>query len=411
VTGEREYDAVIVGARCAGSTLAIALAERDWDVLVVDRDTFPSKTVSTHYLYPNTLARFEQLGVLDTLRAAHDVPLVASRFIGLGHRIEGLFTPIDGFDRGAGPRRLVLDKAVVDTALSAGAEGRFGERVVDLIGSGTDEDPVAGVVLASGERIRAKWVFGADGRGSTVASHLGIEKVRPLKGDFAMLFGYWKGIPDDGYMTLDIHPNEFVNRWAVEDGLHILIASGGAELTRGTADERRRRYLELLGRFPETIEPKVLVEAELVTEVSVAPESLMRGFFRTPNGPGWALLGDACHFKHPATAQGIGDAVEQAIYIAESLSGAKPSLDGYEDWRDARAGEHYDWSFTWGRFPRPGLSEKVFRGWAGEPDAGQELRDTFSRRVEPSQLMSEERLARWLGSKSAAPDASAQASK
>ena len=45
------------------STLAIALAERDWDVLVVDRDTFPSETVSTHFVYPNTVSRFEQLGV------------------------------------------------------------------------------------------------------------------------------------------------------------------------------------------------------------------------------------------------------------------------------------------------------------------------------------------------------------
>jgi 2-polyprenyl-6-methoxyphenol hydroxylase-like FAD-dependent oxidoreductase len=407
VPGEKEYDAVIVGARCAGSTLAISLAHQGLDVLVVDRDTFPSKTVSTHYLYPNTLARFEQLGVLDTLRAAHDVPLVASRIIGLGHRIEGLFTPIDGFDRGAGPRRFVLDKAIVDTALKAGAEGRFGAKVVELIGSGTEEDPVAGVVLEGGERIRARWVFGADGRGSTVAGRLGIEKERPLQGEFALLFAYWKGIPDDGYMTLEIHEDETVNRWAAEDGLHCLVAGGGAELTRGTADERDRKYVELLRRFPKTIEPEVLEGAEMVTEVSVAPESLMRGFFRTPNGPGWALLGDACHFKHPATAQGIGDAVEQAIFIAGALSGQKPSLDGYEEWRDARAVEHYEWSFTWGRFPRPGVSEKVFRGWASEPDAGQELRDAFTRKVEPSLLTSRERMARWLGSAPATPQTEA----
>ena len=55
VTGEKEYDAIIVGARCAGSSLAIALAERDWDVLVVDRDKFPSETVSTHFCFPNTV--------------------------------------------------------------------------------------------------------------------------------------------------------------------------------------------------------------------------------------------------------------------------------------------------------------------------------------------------------------------
>src|SRR4051795_12822541 len=187
-----QRDAVIVGARCAGSTLAIGLAERGWDVLLVDRDMFPSETISTHGIYPNTLARLDQLGVMDTLRASHDIALLASRYVGLGSEVAGLYTPIGGYDRMAIIRRSALDKAIVDTALAAGAEGRFGERVVELIGSGTTDDPgggegrfgervveligsgtpddpVGGVVLEGGDEIRAPWVFGADGRGSTIA--------------------------------------------------------------------------------------------------------------------------------------------------------------------------------------------------------------------------------------------------
>jgi len=78
----------------------------------------------------------------------------------------------------------------------------------------------------------------------------------------------------------------------------------------------------------------------------------------------------------------------------------KPSLEGYEEWRDARAAEQYEWSFAWGHFPRPGTGEALFRGWATEPDAGQDLRDTFSRTVQPSQLNTKERLARWFDSSS-----------
>ncbi len=389
-----ERDAVIVGARCAGSTLALALARQGWDVLIVDGDIFPSETVSTHIVFPNTLARFEQLGVLDTLRAAHEVPLLDFRIIGLGHEIAGAFTPVDGFEQAAAPRRSVLDKAILDTALAAGAEGRFGERVVELIGSGTVVDPVGGVVLESGERIGAKWVFGADGRGSTVAGQLGLQKERPLSGEISFLFAYWSGIPDNGYATLDIREEEGANRWAVEDGLHLLLAAGNAELTRGSKDERQRRYLEQLSRFPETIEPDVLERAQMASELIVAPESLMRGFFRSPTGPGWALVGDACHFKHPGTAQGIADAVEGAIYVAEALDAGDPGLDGYEAWREERAGEHYEWSFTWGRFPGPEL-EPVFRGWMSEADAGQDLRDSLSRQVEPSRVLSEERMGKW----------------
>src|SRR4051794_6132461 len=390
-----ERDAVIVGARCAGSTLAIALAERGWDVLVVDRDTFPSDTVSTHMMYPNTLARLEQLGVLDRLLAEHSVPMLASRITAFGHEVAGRYTPVGGFDLSLGPRRLVLDSAIVDTALEAGAEGRFGEKVVDLIGSGTEDDPVAGVVLENGDQVTARWVFGADGRGSTVAGKLGIEKERAQQGEVSFLFAYWRGLEDDGYATLDIREDEICNRWAVEDGLHLLTVAGDAGFTRGTHEDRLRRYLETLRRFPDLIKPEELEGGEMVSDLVVAPESLMRGFFRKPNGPGWALLGDACHFKHPGTAQGIGDAVEQAIYIAEHLSADDPGLDEYESWRDRRAGEHYDWSFAWGRVPRPGGSEPLFRGWANEPEAGQDVRDTFNRQVEPSVAMSKERLARW----------------
>jgi 2-polyprenyl-6-methoxyphenol hydroxylase-like FAD-dependent oxidoreductase len=390
-----EKDAIIVGARCAGSTLAIALAERDWDVLLVDKDTFPSETISTHGIYPNTLARLEQLGVMDTLRASHDLPLLASRYVGLGNEVTGLYTPIDGYDRMAVPRRSALDKAIVDTALSAGAEGRFGEGVVDLIGSGTEDDPVAGVVLENGDRIGAKWVFGADGRASTVAGKLGIEKERAQQGEVSFLFGYWRGIPNNDYATLEIHEREFASRTAVEDGLHMLIAMGDADLTRGSQSERERAYVELLRRFPDLIEPDVLEQAELVSDVVVAPESLMRGFFRRPTGPGWALIGDASHFKHPGTAQGIADAVEQAVYVAAAVSASQPGLADFEAWRDKRASEHYDWSFAWGRFPDPEAGEKLWRGWANDPDAGQDLRDSFSRLKEPSEVTTKERLARW----------------
>ena len=182
----------------------------------------------------------------------------------------------------------------------------------------------------------------------------------------------------------------------------MLLAGGDAELTKGGAGERRGKYLGQLRQMPELIEPEALERAELVTSITAAPESLMRGFFRKPTGSGWALLGDACHFKHPATAQGINDAVEQAIHIAEQLSGADGSLEGYEEWRDARAAEHYDWSFAWGHFPKPETAQPLFRGWASEPDAAQDLRDTFARRVEPSELMTPERLARWFADTPAA---------
>jgi 2-polyprenyl-6-methoxyphenol hydroxylase-like FAD-dependent oxidoreductase len=400
--GIEEKDAVIVGARCAGSTLAIGLANRGWDVALVDRDTFPSDTISTHMMFPNTLAQLERLGLLDTLRSRHRLSPVAWRTVALGHENSGPFTPIDGFDRGMSVRRIALDKAMTDRAIAAGAAPRFGERVVDLIGSGTEVDPVAGVVLESGDEIRARWVFGADGRASTIAAKLGIEKERPQRGEIAFMWAYWSGIPDDGLGTTAILEDAILVRWAVEDGLTMLTASGPDEFTHGSSEDRLRNYFEVLGRFGDWIPPEHLDAGELVSDLIVAPESLMRGYYRRPTGPGWALLGDALHFKHPGTAQGIGDAVAQAVYVAEELSGPGASLDGYEEWHEDRSREHYDWSFSWGRFPRPEASENVYRGWATEPDAAQDLRDILTRRVLPSEALSEERLGRWFATPSTA---------
>ncbi|MCA1670071.1 MAG: FAD-dependent monooxygenase, partial [Thermomicrobia bacterium] len=46
---DQEYDALIVGARVAGATLAILLGDAGYRVLLVDRASFPSPTLSTHY--------------------------------------------------------------------------------------------------------------------------------------------------------------------------------------------------------------------------------------------------------------------------------------------------------------------------------------------------------------------------
>jgi flavin-dependent dehydrogenase len=388
----KTWDAVVVGARCAGSTLAFSLARKGWSVLMIDRDEFPSETLSTLMIFPNTLARLDELGVLAALDDAHDVPRLGFRIVAFGNESKGDFTPVDGFDKLIAPRRAALDKALVDTALAAGVEGRFGTRVVDILGSGTEADPASGVVLEGGEEIRARWVFGADGRASKVAGKLGIEQTGQQAGEVSYLLAFWRGIPNDGYSTSAIRKDAILSSWANEDGVHLLTAWGDPDYTHGPKEVLLERYLETLRSFPEILDAEVLREAAMVSELYVAPESIMRGYFRETNGPGWALVGDACHFKHPGTAQGIGDAIAQGLYVADSVTGTDPTLGGYKAWRDERAREHYEWSFAWGHFPK---SAAPFKGWATEEDAGQDMRDSFSRRVMPSKVLTPERLSRW----------------
>jgi 2-polyprenyl-6-methoxyphenol hydroxylase-like FAD-dependent oxidoreductase len=391
VTG---YDAVIVGGRCAGATLAISLAKSGASVLMLDRDELGSDTVSTHTFFPNTIVRLEELGVIERIRERHELHPVIQMVRILGRELSGTFTPIGGHDRAFAPRRPVLDRALGEAAIDAGADARFGIRVAGLLGSGTDDDRVRGVELEDGTRLEAPWVIGADGRASSVARALGLPKRNSMASDMSMLFAYWRGVPRKEFFSMEAIEGKGMNLIPCEDDVTLLVSLGPPEFTRGDADTRRRRYLDTLRAFPETLDPAALDTAEMVSEIVVVPETMLRGFFRPAAGPGWALVGDAGHFKHPATAQGISDAIEQALYVAEALNGSDQDLLGYEGWRDARAAGHYEFSFQFGSFPKPEKAGPIFDGIGADPAAEQDFRDVFCRTVNPRDVMNQQRLGR-----------------
>ena len=61
------YDAIVVGARCAGSPTAMLLARKRYRVLLVDRATFPSDTLSTHVIHPPGVAALERWGLREAV--------------------------------------------------------------------------------------------------------------------------------------------------------------------------------------------------------------------------------------------------------------------------------------------------------------------------------------------------------
>jgi len=399
----QSYDAVVVGARVAGTPVAARLAEQGWRVLLLDREPPPTDTLSTHTLFPNTLARLAELGALERIEREHRINLVEYAIRTLGHEAVGAFTPVGGFDRMAAITRPVLDPALLEVAVDAGAETRFGEKVTGLLGSGTEADPARGVVLESGEEISARWVLGADGRVSTVARLLGLEKERHLAGEMAFMFGYWRGLPQTDQFKIDVIEEGSLVWTPAEDDLSMLILGVDPRLTRGDQAQRQRTFLETLEQYEDWFDAAWLERGEQVGGIRVAPETMLRGFFRQGTGPGWALIGDAGHFKNPSTAQGISDAIEQSLHVAAELTGPEESLAGYEAYRDERAREHYEWSFDLARFAKPETSAPIFAGLAEDPEAGQNLRDALSRQLRPnSDVFTRERLGKWF---SAVPSA------
>src|SRR5512146_1310742 len=119
------YDAIIVGARVAGSPTATLLARKGHRVLVVDRATFPSDTLSTHYIHQPGVSRLRRWGLLDRL-VATGCPPIHTYVMDVGPFAISGSPGTQDEPVAYAPRRTVLDKMLVDSASDAGAEVREG---------------------------------------------------------------------------------------------------------------------------------------------------------------------------------------------------------------------------------------------------------------------------------------------
>ena len=117
---EDQYDVIVVGARCAGSSTAMLLARSGYRVLVVDRSTFPSDTISTHLIHPPGVAALQRWGLLDRVIATGCPPIGTYSFDFGPFSISGSPGTPDS-PVAYGPRRTVLDQLLVEAAAESGA--------------------------------------------------------------------------------------------------------------------------------------------------------------------------------------------------------------------------------------------------------------------------------------------------
>jgi flavin-dependent dehydrogenase len=128
----KAFDAIVVGARCAGSPTAMLLARKGYRVLVVDRAIFPSDTVSTHILHPLGARALSRWGLLDRL-AATGCPPIHTYAVDFGPFTLAGAPGTSEAPVAYCPRRTILDKLLVDAAAQSGAEIREGFAVEEVL--------------------------------------------------------------------------------------------------------------------------------------------------------------------------------------------------------------------------------------------------------------------------------------
>ncbi|MGW7298240.1 NAD(P)/FAD-dependent oxidoreductase [Streptomyces sp. NPDC054829] len=340
------YDAVIVGARCAGAPTAMLLARKGYRVLLADRAELPSDTVSTHMIHPPGVAALTRWGLLDRVRATGCPPITTYSFDFGPFTLTGSPRPYDGTGAGYAPRRRVLDAILVEAAAEAGAEVRDRFNVDEVL---TEDGTVVGVRGhgKDGARSveRARVVIGADGRGSHVARAVGARTYREKPRLAYAYYSYWADLPLTGFETC-ARPDRGWGTIPTNDGLTVVIVGWPYAEARAYRADVEANFLATLDLVPEF--------AERVRSARRAEPFLggaVPNFFRVPHGPGWVLVGDAGYTKDPITAQGISDAFRDAEACADALDDVftgrrsfADALSAFQEARDAHVSEMYEFT-------------------------------------------------------------------
>jgi 2-polyprenyl-6-methoxyphenol hydroxylase-like FAD-dependent oxidoreductase len=358
-------DVLLVGAGPTGLVLAIDLARRGTPAFVVEQGDrlFPGSRGKG--IQPRTMEIFDDLGVVDAVRAAggpYPIGMIWRDGKRQGeHRMFDEREPTEA-EPYEGPWMLPqwrTQEILFERLVELGGEVAFGQELVTLV---QDADGViAG--FATGAVIRARYVVGADGGRSTVRKLLGIgmtgQTIDPnpiLVADVcipALDRDNWHVFPprdeSDHFMAICPLPR-------IEEFQLVAQFGEGAGLDVSLAGVRR------------LVAARSHLAAEDVTEVRWAsdfrPRAAMANRFR--NGRVF-LAGDAAHIHSPAGGQGLNTSIQDAYNLGWKLSavlqgGADAALlDSYDEERMPIAADVL------------GLSTRVHRNEVGRGKATEQL--------------------------------------
>lgn len=320
------YDVIIVGARVAGATLAYELSIRGYKVLMVDRSTFPSDTLSTHNFFNNSVGLLRKMGVLDRLLET-GTPTYNRAFIQFDQVvIDSHFPEVNGETKCLCIRRIHLDQILFEHAQKQdNVTAVEGFRVTNVIFEKEGVKGIVGIDLeGKTHHMRAKLVVGADGRNSLIRKLVKSKKIKAVPTDFATYVGYLENFQQHGERCTEFYKiaDKLLISFPTSDHLHVLGIMFPLE---------NKEWME---RFREDLEKGFRSLVDSGFEHTSLPERLRQAKFVGPikgllgyendwyqgMGNGWVLLGDAFTFKDPAVGQGMHDAIFGSQILADILS-------------------------------------------------------------------------------------------
>jgi 2-polyprenyl-6-methoxyphenol hydroxylase-like FAD-dependent oxidoreductase len=345
-------DVIVVGGGPTGLMLAAELRLNDVNVLVLERDTEPTRQVRALGLHVRSIEVMDQRGLLERFLAhGRQYPLHGS-FAGIvkppPERLDSAHAYILGIPQ------TVIERLLTEHATALGTEIRRGRA---LVGLSQDEEGVT-AELADGSRLRARHLVGCDGGRSTVRKLLGVGFPGEAAQAEWLLSEAEVGVPPeemqavaDRLTTLDLRFGPAPH----EDGVYRFVVRtedlAQDRAAAPTLEEFTRRVRELAGTDLGVHTPRFLSRFGDATRLA---ERYRVGRV--------LLAGDAAHVHPPLGGQGLNLGVQDAFNLgwklAAEVSGRAPEglLDSYETERRPVAAAVLDTTRAQGELlsPEPG---------------------------------------------------------
>ena len=312
-----EFDAIVIGARIAGSALGALLGQCGHHILILDKAIFPTDTLSTHFFRVPTFRVFERMGVLDQI-----LPL-APKLINSFNDFDGQVSsqPVDetdGYNYRLCVRRVTLDDILIRRVQNEPTVELHQGAVLDaLIWDGERVVGVRWQERDSRYEASARVVIGADGFYSKVAKEVKpiVEQSEPV--NRAMYYTYYRGLQSQEGPAAEFHlrGNHLVYVFPTDDELTLVAASIPIAEFDDFRKDPEQNLASILNVLP-TLAPR-LHHAERFGPIRGAGN--IPGYMRVPYGQGWALVGDAETVQDPWSGQGIDHASTHAALLADAL--------------------------------------------------------------------------------------------
>ena len=330
---ESDFDLIIVGGGLTGSSLAVALADTNLRIALVDArapsrpEGWPERWDSRVYaISPGSADFLSQIGCWSHLPADRLQRVERMSVFGdAGGEID-----FSAFDIGTEELAWIVESSEMACELWTSVSR---QRNVTCFCPAEPQalqvsDDAAVLTLASGQILRARLVVGADGRESWVRAQMGLSSQHDPYGELGVVANFNTELPHFGTAF----------QWFRKDGVLAFLPLSGGE------GDAHGRMMSMVWSAPEPVARELLAfSAEnLADRVAAAGENKLgrlelmapaAGFplklVRVPQvvAPRVALIGDAAHGIHPLTGHGVNLGFQDARVLAQLIRDARPVDD------------------------------------------------------------------------------------